>query len=249
MASMTYLQLCQFAHRYLRSGNQQPGSLPAAIPEVANQDQVVYDIIYTVPKAWEWVQNEHPSWNFMRKQGTLNLTIGQRLYTLTQIQAQISDYYGFIPFWATSQMPYFLEYDPGALIPQDYIYPFIEYTEWRGYWDRLPRPTGGQPNRLTERPDKTLEVDPAPLAASSGQAWALRFDYRIKNQVLAASSDIPILPPEFHELIGWVTIRMITESRMSSDPLYMRAMSEQESYMNRLKARYLPQIQVDTRYA
>lgn len=249
MAAMTYLQLCQFAHRYLRSGNQQPGSLPTALPIPANSDQVLYDIADTVPRAWEWVQNEHPSWNFMRKQGTLVLTPGQRTVTLTQIQATLPDYYGFIPFWSTTSFPYFLLYDSGLAKPQDYIYPFVEYQEWRGFWDRLPRPNAIQPNRLTERPDKTLELDPAPGSAPSGSPWAIRFDYRIKNQVLSAGTDSPILPPEFHELIGWVTVRMVCETRQNAGPLYQSAQAEIGRYLERLKARYLPNLQVDTGYA
>jgi hypothetical protein len=249
MASMTYLQLAQFAGRYLRSSNLQGGAYPTAIPVPANQDQMSYDIVDAIPRAWEWVQNEHPSWNFMRKQGILPLVSGTRVYTLTAIQAQISDYYGYIPFWALAVEPYFLLYDAGASAPQDYIYPFVEYQNWRGWWDRVPRPSANQPNRLTERPDKSLEVDPTPTLAPSGGAWTLRLDYRIKNQVLSASGDVPILPPEFHEMIAWVAIRMLTETRMNSGPLLAAAQNEIQKYMDRLKSQYLPQLQIDLVYA
>lgn len=249
MAAMTYLQLCQFAHRYLRGGNAVPGSLPTAIPAAANVDQEVYDIIYTMPQAWEWVQNEHPSWNFMRGSGTFTLSNGVRVYPLSSLQAAITDYYGFIPFWATMNQPYFLMFDSGVAKPQDYIFPFIEYQEWRGFYDRAPRPSAAQPNRITEQPNKSLELDPTPLVAPSGSPWAIKFDYRKTNQVLATSGDTPFLPPEFHPLIAWVCIRMICETRMNTGPLYTSALNEQTSYMNKLKARYLPQVQVDLVYA
>lgn len=249
MAAMTYLQLCQFAHRYLRSGNATPGSLPQTIPAGPGLDQVVYDIVDTMPRAWEWVQNEHPSWNFMRRDGVLMLTPGKRVYSLTEIQVQAKEYYGFIPFWSTSKFPYFLIYDSGANPKADYIYPFIEYQEWRGFWDRQPRPTGTQPNRMTERPDKSLEFDPTPQAAPSGANWSVKLDYRMANQILLLPGDEPILPDEFHELIAWVCIRMVCETRMNTGPLYQSSLNEIARYMDRLKARYLPQIQVDTCYA
>jgi len=252
MASMTYLALCQYAHRLLRSGNAQPGTQPGAIPLAANLDQVVYDIVDAVPRAWEWVQNEHPSWDFMRKQNVFVLSSGLRQYTLGQIQAIIPDYYGFIPFWATMNTPYFLMYDSGfspANIRPDYIFPFIEYQEWRGFYDRLPRPTAAQPNRMTEWPNKTLEFDPTPGPAPSGAAWGIKFDYRVINQILSSQNDVPNLPAEFHELIAWVAVRMICESRMDTGPLYQSSNNEIQKYMDRLKARYLPQIQVDMVYA
>lgn len=248
MAAMTYLQLCQFVHRYIRSGNAVPGSQPTAIPTPTNtQDQMVYDIIYAVPRAWEWVQNEHSSWGFMRKQGIIATTVGNRTLTLAQIQVQVPDYYGFIPFWATTNFPYFLMFD--IVQQQDYIYPFIEYQEWRGFWDRNPRPANGFPNRMTEWPDKTLEFDPAPVAGPSGFPYRIKCDYRVQNQVLAAATDTPFLPAEFHDLIGWVAIKMLCETRTNNALLYQTAQQEISSYMNKLKARYLPQIQVDTTYA
>lgn len=252
MASMTYLALCQYAHRLLRSGNAQPGTQPGAIPLAAGLDQVVYDIVDIVPRAWEWVQNEHPSWNFMRKEGNYTLSSGLRTYALTALQTSIPDYYGFIPFWSTMNTPYFLMYDSGfSPINQrsDYIFPFIEYGEWRGFYDRTPRPTAAQPNRITEWPNKTLELDPTPQNAPSGSPWAIKFDYRTVNQILTASGDIPNLPPEFHELISWVAVRMICETRMDTGPLYQSSNNEIQKYMDRLKARYLPQIQVDMVYA
>jgi len=250
MASMSYLTLCQYTHRLAKSGNAQAGTLPTTIPSAANQDQIVYDIIDAVPRAWEWVQNEHVSWNFMRKEGAFNLTAGTRIYSLATIQAQISDYYGFIPFWGASPGPYYFLCDP-AQTPQVLDYPmrFVEYQDFRGVYDRRPRPQNFQPTILTEWPDKTLEMDPAPNLGPSGGNWQLKFDYRRTNQVLSAQGDIPILPPEFHELIAWVALRMVCEIRMDNSPKYQSALAEIDKYMGRLKSRYLPVVTVDTSYA
>lgn len=246
---MTYLQLCQYAHRLMRSGNAVGGSLPTAIPQVTTVDQTVYDIIDAIPRAWEWIQNQHVSWTFMRKQALMVLNNGIRIYNLTFIQLQIPDYYRFIPMWAGSSSPYFQMYDSTATAPVDYVYPFIEYQEWRGLWDRVPRPAARMPNRLTEHPNRSLEVDPTPAATPTGGFWVLKFDYRIKNQNLALSTDVPILPAEYHEMIAWVAVRMLSEQRMNTGPLIDAACKEIDGYMNKLKAEYLPLIQIDMTYA
>lgn len=245
---MTYLQIAQLAHRTLRLGNQAGGTQPATIPPVAGTDQSVFDIVDTVPRAWEKIQDESPSWNFMRKQGLKVLTIGQRTMTLAQMQSTIPDYYGFIPFWAATSWPYFIIYDSGTTTEIDYLYPFVEYIDWRGWWDRAPRPANGQPNRMTERPDKTLEFDPTPGTTPNGGAWAIRFDYRQTNQVLAVAADVPILPPEFHEMIAYLTVMMVASMRQNQGPGVQYATDRYNQYMDRLKSRYLPQMQIDMNY-
>jgi hypothetical protein len=213
---------------------------------------VVLDIIDTVPRAWEKIQNEHPSWLFMRKQGVISLTAGVRTYSLSVLQGKIADYYGFIPFWAPNYpYPYFLLFDGGLPTANqvDYPFPFIEYLDWRGFWDRLPRPANTQPNRLTEQPSKTLELDPAPATAPSGGQWSLRCDYRITNQVLAVQGDVPILPAEFHEMIAYLTVMLVAEMRQTQGPGVAYALRNYTEYMDKLKARYLPQMQIDLSYA
>jgi hypothetical protein len=250
MASMTYLQLAQLAHRILRMGNQAPGTQPSSIPPPANTDQVLFDISDTVPRAFESIQDEHPSWNWMRKQGTFQLVTGTRAYGLTAIQVQVSDYYGLIPFWAPNYpYPYISIFDPLASQIVDYPLIYTEYIDWRGFWDRLPRPANTLPQRITERPDKTLEFDPAPAVTPNNSNWTIRFDYRRTNQVLSNGSDVPILPAEFHEMIAYKTVMLVAEMRQNQGPGIAYAASNYQILMDRLKARYLPQVQVDIQYA
>ena len=252
MASMTYLQLAQLAHRILRMGNQAGGTQPTVIPAPANSDQVVYDIVDTVPRAWEKIQNEHPSWLFMRKQGVIPLTAGTRTYSLSVLQTKITDYYGFIPFWAPNYpYPYFLVFDSGlpSASQVDYPFPFIEYLDWRGFWDRLPRPAPAQPNRITEQPNRTLEFDPTPGTAPSGGVWSIRCDYRVANQVLTLQTDVPLLPAEYHEMIAYLTVMLVSEMRQTQGPGVAYALSNYTALMDKLKAKYLPQMQIDISYA
>lgn len=251
MASMTYLQLAQLAHRVLRMGNQAGGTQPTAIPAPAGSDQAVFDIVDTVPRAWEKIQNEHPSWMFMRKEGVIGLTAGVRTYSLSVLQTKITDYYGIVPFWAPNySYPYVLIFDgglPGAS-QVDYMCWFTEYIDWRGFWDRLPRPANTQPQRLTEQTNKTIELDPAPATAPSGGQWSIRCDYRVANQVLALQTDVPLLPAEFHEMIAYLTVVLVAEMRQTQGPGIAYAMNNYTTLMDKLKARYLPQIQMDMQY-
>jgi hypothetical protein len=254
MASMTYLAIAQLAHRILRMGNQAPGTQPTTIPPPANTDQVLFDIADTVPRAFESIQDEHPSWNWMRSQGTFILQSGTRSYSQGAVAAGggAQNYYGLIPFWAPNYpRPYLTIYDSGAVGSSivDYLLVFTEYIDWRGFWDRLPRPAATLPQRITERPDKTLEFDPTPALAPSGSNWAIRFDFRRANQVLANGSDVPILPAEFHEMIAYKTVMLVAEMRQNQGPGIAYAASNYQILMDRMKARYLPQVQIDIQYA
>lgn len=203
----------------MRGGNAQPGSQPSVIPVPTSplQDQMVYDIVDAVPRAWEEIQNLHPSWKWMRGQLSLPLTQGQRTFTQAQIQAVQSDYRSMIPFDAGSPV-YANIFDAGA--SQQVYLPlfYVEYEDFRGYWDRQPYLPAGQPFRFTQRPDFTLEFAPAPGVPPSGGAnkWTLVCDYHKLNVPLVNSGDVPGCPDVYHELIAWKAVEIICAERNST---------------------------------
>jgi len=249
MAQMTYLQLCQLTARLLRLGNAQSGTVPATIPPPANSEDVVYDIIDAVPRAYEWLQNQHPAWQWMRRQTLLDVQ-NTRFLTLAQIQAQVGAYAWSVPFHAaTVHSPYALLYDAGAASPQTQmpIY-FVNYIDWRGFMDRQPRPTG-QPVRFTEWPDRTLEFDPTPTTAPSGLQWKLVLDCRVPNDVLTTQAQVPLMPVEYHETIAWIAARLVAITRTNKGQLSLDGDSVALSYLTPLRARYLPVVTIDMSYA
>ena len=245
---MNYLQLAQAVHLRIRAGNQTPGSQPTAIPVPAGTEQAASDAVAFVAEAWEWVQNEHPSWQWMRKQSTLPLVAGTRTYNLTLIRVTTADYEWFLPFYAGGQK-YCYIYDAGAATRVDMPITYVPYIEWRGYWDRSPRGVNAKPAFFTERPDRSLEFDPTPSTTPTSSVWTFAFDYRKTNQSLVLQADTPEMPSSFHALVFWRAIQLYGQSRSATGLLYQTADIEVRTRMNELRTAQLPVFTIDTDYA
>lgn len=238
-AAQTFQQLCQTVNQFLRAGNN------VAFGSVATPvNQLQTDIIYFVNQAWQQLQNDHPSWLWMRdRMNGFALTATQRTYTLANLQTGRANYRNFLPMNAANYR-YCLMADSNPPIgtqPTQMPVYFIPYQEWRGYWDRTPRPTG-QPVRLTEFPDFSLQLDPTPNNAPSGSPWALYFDYRTTNTVLAADADKPNMPADYHDILVWWAIDLYCRTRSNSSPLAAEAKAEVKRQRDRLAAYQLPEI-------
>lgn len=245
---MTYLQLCQLTARILRLGNAQSGTVPTTIPVPAGSEDVVFDIADAVPRAYAWLQNQHQGWQWMRKQSFVPLQ-NTRALSLTTIRAQIADYAWMIPFHAgTVGYPYLMMYDSGASTIVHRPLRVVPYIEWRGLYDRMPRPTG-VPVQCTEHPSRTLEFDPGATTAPSGLPWYVVLDYRMRNDVLTTVNQVPALPEHWHEVIAWIAARLVAITRQNKGTLGLDGDAVAMSYLTSLKAEQLPQMTVDLSYA
>jgi len=255
----TFLTLCQSVHRKMRGGNATPGSLPSAIPvpTTPRQDQMVYDIVDAVQLAWENLQNLHAGWKWMWKRSTLPLVAGTRTYDLALIRTS-TPLYDWIKTFDVPGGPIYLNiYDSGQTQLTDQPVWFIPYENWRGWRDRKPLPQQAQPRYFTEWPDYTLEFDPTPNVPPSGVGnnWTLVMDYRKTNQQLINQGDIPELPLRFHELIAWMAVEIICETRGSTALLIQLAKREiygegtRQGRLSQLESDQLPALLIDTRYA
>lgn len=246
-AAQTYLQLCQTVNQFLRAGNN------IALTNVAVPvNQLQTDIIYFVNQAWQQLQNDHPSWNWMVKQGSLSLPSNapggtQRLMTLATIQGLIPDYQHILTMYAANYR-YVLLYDGGAgANAVQYPCYFIPYSEWRGFFDRVPRPVS-MPTRLTEWPTFFLEFDGTPSIPPSAGTWAIKFNYRTVNTVLAVNADTPNMPADYQDLIVWWAIDLYCRTRSNQSDLAGAAKEEVRRQRVRLAAYQTPEIVIGNLY-
>lgn len=255
----TFLALCQSVHRKMRGGNASPGSQPTAIPVPATpaQDQMVYDIVDAVQLAWENLQNLHSGWLWMWKQGLLQLTPHVRLYTISDLLVKIPDY-GWLKTFDAAEAPIYLNlYDttsaPAARVGQPVWY--SPYENWRGLRDRPPITIEAQPRYFTQWPDYTLEFDPTPNVSPGGGGYTLMLDYRQANQLLTGANTVPNLPLRFHELIAWMAVEIICETRGSTALLASLAKREiygeglRQGRLSQLESDQLPVFLIANRYA
>jgi hypothetical protein len=243
----------------MRGGNARPGTQPAAIPVPTTptlQDQMVYDIVDAVQQAYENLQNLQPCWNWMRGQTTITLPNGQRTITRAVIRVTTTDYERLITLDAGAP-PFVNVYDGAAAVRTDYKVWYIEYENWRGWRDSRPLAAPGQPTYITEWPmDYTLEVDPTTKITPNGGSWTIACDYRKTNQTLINSADVLLLPSRFNELLVWMAVLQICETRNSTGFLMDLAQTEiygdgrhRQGRLHQLEIDQLPNILIDTRYA
>jgi len=247
---VNYVQLAQGVHRWVRSGNTAPGSSPSGPTDTANPD--VNDIVYFVNEAYQQIQMYHDEWLWMRAQGTFNLVTGTRTYSVATLQGAISRFeqYRFFGAGATGQQRYLYVKDAAATTPSQMPCWYLPYEEWRGYFDRLPRPSNSMPVRCTVQPDGTLEFDPTPAAAPSGGVYSIQFDYRKTPQTLVFSTnDTPEMPAKFHDLILWWAVRLFCASRSNSDALEQTAINRVNYWLDKIAAEQLPEMVFPDRYS
>lgn len=246
--AQTYLQLCQTVNQFLRAGNNQTLS---TVLSPSNQLQT--DIVYFVNQAWQQLQNDHPSWVWMVKQGTIALPAsttqpGTRTLTLAQIQAIISDYQHILPMYA-GNWRYVKLFDGGLALGSQTEYPLhmIPYSQWRGFYDRIPRPIS-MPTRFTEWPNFTLEFDGTPSVPPSNGFWQIRFDYRTLNTVLGTNTDTPNMPADYQDILVWWAIDIYCRTRSNQSDLGMRAKEEVARQRVRLMAYQTPEVVLGNLY-
>lgn len=233
---MNFLELGQFVGRVIMAGNEKPGTYPASM---VGQVDLNFEIVNFVQDAYRDILTEQSTWAYMRKQGTLTLSMAQRVLTLSQIVAQIADYRGLVPFVAGNGFRFINVY-PTANPPQSYGMCFyLLYENWRGIVDQYTYQPG-QPQNYTERPDRALE-----FSSSADQSYTVVIDYRINLPVLVANTDIPIGPPDWHEAIAWRAAKYWAMTRKAQDD-YQLFNKEYERVMQRMKNDQLPESWIQT---
>lgn len=254
---MSFLTIAQTVHNLMRGGNAAPGSKPTVIPVPTSplEDQMVYDCVTAVQQAWINLQNLHDGWRWMRKQTTLPLVNGTRTYNLALIRASTPRYDWVVTFDVSRGPIYLNLYSSSAVQRVDQPVQFIPYEDWRGWKDRRPLSANAQPRFFTEWPDYTLEFDPTPNIPPLGGNWTVVLDYRQTNQSLVAAADVPECPPRFHDLIAWMAVEIICETRGSTGLLLQLARREiygegtRQGRLSQLENSQLPALLIDTRYA
>ena len=242
----TYLQLCQQVHRNIRAGNNTPGSQPTSV--VGNTDPLLLDIVYFVNEAWTQIQQDNSRWQWMNKPATLTLPVNtsstfNQTLSLATIQATYTDWGNVVPY--TAQRPKYGQlYDPNQTpnppLPTRQPIFFIPWKEFNGFYNQQPR-TQAQPSRFSEDPAGNLWFDAPPIAAPSGVAYKMEVDYRTVPQTLAANTDVPAMPVDFHDLIVYWAAFLYCQTRSSTSPLMAAMASNMSRILQKLKTDQTPE--------
>ena len=237
---MNYLQLCQFAHRYIGGGNDLPGTAPLT---VVGQKGYLYEIVKSVADAYEDIQNSQDSWTWTQKQTTILLPMGKRILSVADITAQIPTYDSLMPDLIGSGFRYVLINRVASGVAGQTPATYVPYQTWRGLIDRNIIPTA-QPYLYTIQPDGSLEFN-----SIADQDYTITCDYKLKLDEWAQSgvdpdAQIPILPKRYHKVIGWRAV-MYWAGTVESPGKYGFAKSNYDRMMRDMLNNCLPEMLLD----
>lgn len=238
---MNYLDLCQFAHRYIGGGNDLPGTAPTT---VVGQKGYLYEIVKSVADAYEDVQNAQDSWTWTQKQTTILLPTGTRILSLSAIKAQIPDYDSLAPDMIGPGYRYLLINSVASGVPGQSPATYIPYQTWRGLVDRNNIPTS-QPFLYTIQPDGSIEFN-----SVADQDYTVTCDYKLAldewTQVGAnPDGQTPIFPERYHKVIAWKAI-MYWGGTVADAQKFGFARSNYDRIMRDMLNNCLPELLLDT---
>lgn len=238
---MNYLQLCQFAQRYIAGGNNLPGTAPTT---VVGQEGLLYEIVLAVADAYKDVQNDQDYWSWMTQQAGLTVASGVSTLTEAQIIAQLPTYARLAPFTISNGYRYVNVYTTSIGIGDMSPCQYIPYQPWRGLYDMGVKSTG-KPVYFTIRPNGTLEFN-----CITGDAYTIATDY-ITTPVIwvqtdggtpgSADAQTPSFNTRFHEIVAWRAV-MYWSGVVESGGKYKFAENNYERFLGQMRENETPEM-------
>ena len=221
----TALQLAQKLAR--ESGTVSGSGQP---PSFVGQTGRLAKVVGWVADAWVDIQNSNPTWFFRQAEFTSALLVGNGEYT--DASFSIADLFKFKG--NATQSDLYTCYDPavGASDEQP-----LNFMEWDNFNRRFRRgvQTNARPGRFSIAPDGNLWVGPAP-----DKAYVFKGEYVKSAQVLAANTDVPICPADFHYIIVWYALVYLVEHDEAGREAMASAGRKYGNYMRDLSRDQLP---------
>lgn len=202
---MNYLELCK-----------KVAQISGTIAGLPNFDDVrdatgrLAKLTGCVSDAWMNIQNERTDWLWQRKHFTSPLIIGQAVYTSTElglgsVNAWTKDRYGFHPFSL---------YDTAVGKADEGVISYIDYDVWREMYGRGVH-DANRPNQWSVDPSTRNLL----VGATPDKAYTLAGEYRAGAFELVDNDDIPDMPVEYHRVIVFEAIRLLSMGDEAYQPM------------------------------
>lgn len=188
---MTYLELCQRAAR--ESGTIPGDNTPST---VVGQSGRLRKLIDWVATAYTDIQTEFNDWRWM--QGTYSGSVTQSNPTYTGASFGLSRFNRWI---ATPHQVTIYETPEGVADESELT--FRPWDDFRRLYDRGTQ-LENRPIEYTITPAGEIRLGPVP-----GASYTLRGPYQKSAQILAANSDTPEMPSDYHMMIVWDALLLL----------------------------------------
>lgn len=188
---MNFLELCKALTR--------EAGISGVIVSTSDQVGEAGRVVNWITKAYKYIQNLHPHWQFMRRALEMGVTNGKASYTAAELAVADFGEWSFAKQWRSYRAE--LGYgDEQPVQVVDYGY----FTNVYGYGNS--RLQVGRPQVVTVAPDQSLMFWPIPDASYT----IVGEQYRAPHQ-LAADADLPIFAARYHDAIVYRALMMYGE--------------------------------------
>ncbi len=212
----TYLELCQDLRREVGAAGTGPTSV---VDQTGEYARLVNYIIH----ADEYVNNLHQDWDYLWAEKEFPLVSGQDTYSLADLSLT-----GEVRRWRP---------DEAVFNPTSDDYVEMTFRSWRQFKGlyRLGAKSSGDPVIWTQRPDKTIEYDTLP-----DDTTTVRHGYYKVRTLLAADTDVPMMPAQHHRIIV-LYAKLLYGEYENAPTVLAGASAEYDRYLVQLRADELPE--------
>lgn len=231
---MNFLTLCQMVAR-------ESGTVAGTNPtSVTGQSGRLAKIVTWTGESWKQIQNRRPDWDWMADTftATINLAGGatytpEGAWSLTRFGSWRQDDLtsGFKP------MSMYLT-ATGVSDEQP-----LTQISWRTYRERYTRgtQTTDRPLEWAISPSKAIVFGPAPDAT-----YTVNGEFFHRANAMAANTDEPELPEQFHELIAWYAVCLLHghDEALVNGAAFTHAKTQRDIYLQQLENAELPGITI-----
>ncbi len=187
------------------------------VASVSGQTGMQLKAVNWIIRAWTEIQNQH-YWHFLWQTGSFNTVIGQQGYSPTLDPA--------LKAWITDSVRLTDGTQTG----------YLTYKKWSNWAQERLTVNAGKPSTFTIDPTDQLVFNTNPDAV-----YTIDFDYYRTPQILAANTDVPILPSHFHDVIFYQAMEYLAMEQDASE-IYQASAMTLRRLMSDLKSEQLPQI-------
>lgn len=218
---MTFLQLCNLLIA-------EAGISAQPMTTVVGQTGELGRVVNWIKQAWIAIQASQTTWRFMRKSASI-VTVAGQSGTYTATAADVGT-------WTLDTAR---NYVTASGLLTEIVMNFVEWDDYRNsYLYGALRYAQSRPLVFSIAPDNTLSFGPVPNGDHT-----VTIDYYKQPIELAANSDIPGMPTEFHMGIVWRAL-MFYGGYEAAGEAYNRGMNEYGIVLDRLEVTQLPMIQM-----
>lgn len=222
----TYLQLCVKLRQHATDSGTGPSAVTGQSGEHARYVTWISD-------EWTEIQQEKADWRWMRKQFTLNATVGNGAYAYSDCADTVTT--AAIARFSCWHKNTVKSYLTTAGVGGERRLIWLPWEEFERIY-RFGTQTNGPPFHVSEDPTQKLVLGPKPDAT-----YTVTGAYQIGPQTLTANDDVPEMPARFHNLIVYGALIRYGFHRVAPEALQF-AQAEGSRLHGALLRDQLPQI-------